>query len=138
MNIVLCCTAVKGKGSYTISKKGKVVSDKVFKIQGTSEDTLKHYTLESIFKGLLDVKERVSHEDLLLIEVGNVHLCDWLNGATEYKGYEDELDKVFDALNKIDCRYMFAKTDVKKAKSILGREVEKVKLQGISSLDEMV
>lgn len=119
MNIILSCYAVKGKGCFVLEKEGKVFHKEVFSIRKSDESTLKEYTFEAILKGLKYARTLVNHEDLLLIELHNTHLVKWLNGQTDYKGYEVYLDSIFSLIETLDCRYLFSKTDVKKAKKVL-------------------
>ena len=105
-NFRLSCYAGRtlGKCGYTIELEGAVLNKSVFK---TPSDNSKECILEAIYRGLKAVKKSIKHEDLLIIEVQNVHLCEWLNGLKEYKGYEEYLDRVFLTLEGIDCSYRF-------------------------------
>ena len=139
MNIILSCYSIKGKGCFLLEKEGKIVHKEVFNIKKEENSTLKEYTFESIIKGLKHAKNIVSHEVLLLIELHNAHLVSWLNGQTEYKGYEDYLDIIFPLIENLDCRYLFSKTDVKKAKRVLeeDRPVAPKLYSALSVFDEL-
>lgn len=107
MNYRLSCASnrVLGKNCYVLELAGRRVSGKVFKFTG---DNIKENILETVFQGIKMARTYVNHEDILFIEIQNVHLCDWLNGMKEYSGYETGLDKVFDVLESTDCRYKFS------------------------------
>lgn len=95
---------VKSTGAFSIEKEGRIIGEKTFKLQ---EENLKRGSLVVIEKALRTVKLICKHEDTLYIEVQNQHLCNWLAGLEEKKGYEVDLDKVFSTLQSIDCRYKF-------------------------------
>ena len=133
MNIKLSCTADKkmGRGAYIIYKGGKRVVSESFSIKGMGESsTLKEYVFVAVTKALLSVRNIVNHEDLLLIELPNNHMVEWLNGSKEYKGYNKYLDEISDIIDTIDCRYLFTKSDVNEVKKMLEVKEEE-KIQGI-------
>lgn len=133
MNIRLVCSASdkKSKGAYIVYKGGKVEAKEVFSIQPKDNATLKEYTFESLIKGLRVVRSMVSHDDLLLVELPNVHMVEWLNGSKEYKGYSSYLDEILSIIDTIDCKYLFTKTKVKGAVALLDESVTKVEVTGI-------
>lgn len=136
MNIVLSCTADKkiGKGAYLIRKGGKRVVSETFSIYGKdSEATLKEYVFDSLIRGLRNVRSQVEHNDLLLIELPNIHMVEWLNGTKEYKGYNKYLDEISDIIDTLDCRYLFSKGSVKDVKKMLSEKNE-VKVEGAVEL----
>lgn len=92
------------KIGYTLEAKGSVIDEKISKFKGNN---IKENALEALYAGLCACRGRLKHEDLLMIEVQNVHLCNWLNGLIEYKDYSEGLDKVFAMLESLDCRYRF-------------------------------
>lgn len=106
MNYRLSCGTdrVKGKNCFVCESEGRELKSLVFK---TISSNMKENILETIFRGIKGVRDMVSHNDILCIEVQNQHLCQWLSGEVEYKGYEDYLDKVFSVLESVDCRYKF-------------------------------
>lgn len=122
---------VNGKNCYTIESKGKVIKSKVFRFTG---DNIKENALECICKALLEIQNLVSHDDILIIEVQNVHLTEWLDGMKEYKGYETGLDKVFDVLEYIDCRYRFKLNKNPYAKLIGTNDITKEQYTSSSDL----
>lgn len=95
---------VKGKRGFLLIKGGAVTASKVSKFEG---DNIKENALEVIVQGITVVRNEIAHEDLLIIEVQNSHLCNWLSGSVEYREYSVGLDKVFAQLDTVDCRYRF-------------------------------
>lgn len=92
------------KVGFTLELKGKVISEKIFRFKGTN---IKENALEAIYAGLCACRGKLKHDDVLIVEVQNIHLCNWLNGLQEYKDYNEGLDNVFAMLESIDCRYRF-------------------------------
>lgn len=136
MNVVLTCYAKKGKGSFTIEREGKTVYKDVFNINKVGV-TLKEYIFEVITKGLKVARTFINHDDLLLICLQNGHMVEWLNGSKDYKDYSKYLDVVYDIIDTLDCKYLFTLSNVKKAKDIIGCDVVKDELTGVSSLLDM-
>ena len=133
MNIRLSCIgdSKKRRGAFVIYRGGKVECKDSFSIPFKGdESTLKEYTFEAIIRGLRNVRNFVNHEDMLLIEVPNAHMSDWLNGKKEYKGYNKYLDDISSIIDTIDCRYLFTKSAVKDAKGILDEKVA-IKTSGV-------
>ena len=99
MNCRLSCGANRKlkKIGYTYEVGGRIEDSGVFKTVSTN---MKENILESIIKGMKACRGKVHHEDLLIIEVQNQHLAQWLSGEVTYKGYEDYLDRLFDVLDK--------------------------------------
>lgn len=114
---------VKSIGAYSIEKEGRIVDsgEKTFRLQ---EGNLKKGSLVVIEKALRIVKLVCKHEDILYIEVQNQHLCSWLSGLEEKKGYEAELDKVFSTLQGIDCRYKFLFVPSNSASKLVEKGIE--------------
>lgn len=106
MNIKLsvCTNRVKGKSGYAVYIDGDV---KASNVGGLTSNNIKEDILNKLAKGLRACREFVSHEDILYIEIQNQHLCSWLDGKVEYKGYSEGLDSVFEVLESLDCRYKF-------------------------------
>lgn len=136
LNIRLVCTSNNKRGAFVIYKDGRVASKDSFSIPNKgNEAMLKEYVFESVIRGLRNVRGFVSHDDLLLIEVPNNHMAEWLNGSKEYKGYSKYLDEISDIIDTIDCRYMFAKSDVREAKKLLDEKIS-IKVEGVNSVFE--
>lgn len=106
MNIKLSvyCSRPKGKSGFVVYKDGRVVESK---INSTNGDNIKEEVMIILTKGLRACRNVVSHDDILYIEIQNQHLCSWLSGCVEYKGYSEFLDAVFEVLESLDCRYRF-------------------------------
>lgn len=106
MNIKLSVytNRTKGLSGYGIMISGGFKETYVGK---TTSDNIKEDVLVSLSKGLRACRNIVSHDDILYIEIQNQHLCNWLNGNLEYKGYSSGLDEAFNALESLDCRYRF-------------------------------
>lgn len=100
----ICTLRTKGKHGYIIEVGGRPLETYV---SGLSSMNLKKDVLELLPKALRAVKPYVKHEDLIAIEIQNTHLQQWLSGLVDYKDYSDELDRVFEVLESIDCRYKF-------------------------------
>ena len=125
---------VKHKCGYTIELEGAVIVKSVFKLPS---ENLKESILETVYRGLKAVKKFMKHEDLLNIEIQNIHLCEWLSGLKEYRGYEEYLDKVFLTLESIDCSYKFRFEKKPFASVIVNTEdVDKLKVSSTKRLLE--
>lgn len=124
---------VHGKrGFVLIGERGGVVVEKITKFEG---DNIKENALECISQGLSAVKNIVAHEDLLLIEVQNCHLCRWLDGSIENKSYSAGLDKVFAQIESIDCRYRYSMVAKPLAKFYMaGKDFTKLETVGVDDL----
>ena len=123
---------VHGKRCFLLMKDGRVVAEKISKFEGTN---IKENALECIFQGLNAAKNEVEHEDLLLIEVQNSHLCNWLDGSIENKEYCEGLDKVFATIEGIDCRYRYVLNSKPVAKGYMqGKDITRVQTVGLDDL----
>lgn len=129
MNIKLSVysSRTKGKSGYAIYEKGSVIDSRV---SCTSSSNIKEDVLISLSKGLRSCRGRVSHDDILYIEIQNQHLCSWLSGCVEYKGYSKYLDEAFSVLESLDCRYKFMFVGKPTAKKLI--EEGKVEVKGVS------
>ena len=124
---------VQGKRCFILEGDGRVLSEKVSKFSG---DNIKENALTCVYQGLIACKGVVTHDDILVIEVQNSHLCEWLNGLSEHKNYSEALEKVFDMLDKVDCRYRFCHDVEPTTKRYLKKsEITKVE---VSSVDDMM
>lgn len=95
---------VNGKVCFVIESGGKILNDKIISFKGTN---IKENALSIIYQGIKSCSLLLEHEDILVIEVQNRNLCDWLNDEVEYKDYFTYLYKVFAVLELLDCRYLF-------------------------------
>lgn len=136
MNYRLCTFADRkgGKCGFVIENNGHILDSKIEKFVGSN---IKENALHIIYLGLRACKNVVHHGDMLLVDVQNVHLCHWLNGAVEYKDYSDWLDRVFCTLETLDCRYRFYldKGDSFIKKFVADNGVTKV---SVGSIDDMM
>ena len=118
---------------FIVEAEGKILEEKISKFEGNN---IKENALQVVLQGLRACRNKVSHNDILLIEVQNVHLCNWLNGLKEYEGYNVWLDKIFELIETLDCRYLFYFNKKPFAKDyIKGKGVTKVE---VSSIDDMM
>lgn len=123
---------VKGKRCFILMRDGKIIAEKISKFDG---DNIKENALACISQGLCATKNVISHEDLLLIEVQNSHLCHWLDGSIENKEYSDGLDKVFAQIEGIDCRYRYLLNAKPIAKTYMeNKGITQVKTIGVDDL----
>lgn len=130
MNYRLSCATdrVGKKNGYVLEKQGIELCSSFFK---PVNDNIKDNILETVYRGLKSAGLYVSHDDILLIEIQNMHLFNWLSGLVEYKGYEGYLDKVFEVLEGIDCRYRFVFEKRPYAKMLFSsRDYDKIKGSG--------
>lgn len=121
------------KSGYVLLLNGSVLAEKVMRFRG---DNIKENALSALYNGLLACKSQIHHNDVVVIEVQNQHLCNWLNGLVEYDGYADYLDKVFSVLEMFDCRYSFYfSKDVFAKKYISDKSFTSVK---VGTIDDMM
>lgn len=124
---------VDKKRGFTIEAEGKILEEKISKFEG---DNIKENALQTILQGIRACRSLPSHNDILIIEVQNIHLCNWLNGLQEYKEYNEWLDKIFELLETLDCRYSFYFNKKPFAKEyIKGKGITKV---SVGSVDDMM
>ena len=109
---------VKGKHGYVLEHAGKTVAVRVSK---TKSSNIKEDILMVITEGLREARSYVKHEDILYIEVQNIHLQQWLSGMVEYKEYSKYLDDVFEVLESMDCRYKFVFEKEPYAKQVVSK-----------------
>ena len=132
MNIKLSVfsSRTKSRSGFAVYVNGDMVEYNVSKV---TDSNIKVDVLNQLAKGLRACRSHISHEDILYIEIQNQHLCAWLNGNMEYKGYSEHLDSAFEVLESLDCRYkfMFVKEPVVK-NFVLTSEI---KLEGHSLED---
>lgn len=131
----VCSVRTKGRHGYVIEADGRSL---VTQVSGITSVNLKKDILEVLSKALRALKPLVYHEDLVAIEIQNIHLQQWLSGLVDYKDYSEELDRVFEVLESIDCRYRFIFKPEPYAKGIvLQTELDKSTFGGFS-VEDMV
>lgn len=137
MNIRLSCVCdrVSRRNFYIVEQNGYLVSSSVYPLLG---DNIKKNALNAVERGLRCVKQVASHEDLIVIEIQNRHLADWISGRKESKGYELELDSVFEVLESIDSRYMVKFLPCPTAKAVLkDRGIDTPKVTGVDFMNDL-
>lgn len=95
----------KGKACYVLELGGREIDSKIQKIKSRN---IKEEALNILEIGLRSCRSIVKHDDILIIDIQNRHLHQWLDESVEYNGYNESLDKVFDTLDTLDCRYRFS------------------------------
>lgn len=133
MNYRLSCASDRkaGKNGYSIEVNGRGIDSSVFKLVSNN---IKENIVECVYRGLKAARNYVSHDDVLCIEIQNIHLKDWLSGNKSYKGYEDCMDKTFEVLESVDCRYRFVYVDCPEMmRELKYREFDKEKCMGIEA-----
>ena len=99
---------VSEKDCFILLKEGRVIAEKVSRFFG---DSIKENVLQTLYQGFLACRGVLTHDDILVIEIQNRHVHSWLSGLVDYDEYGAYLDKVFDVLETLDCRYKFFFTD---------------------------
>lgn len=133
INLSICSHRVLGKNCYSVDISGKCVSSDIFSFHG---DNIKKNILQTVHKGLRDVRRFVTHNSVIVIEIQNRHLAQWLDGETESSGYEEELGNIFELLESIDGRYMIVFEKNPRAKKLLGKKKE-MNLVGVDFIESM-
>lgn len=131
MNYRLSCHSDRGSGKsiFVLEKEGVEVASLV---SASKTDNVKINVLASLKRGLQHARGYLNHKDILIIELQNQHLASWIDGKVESKGYEEELEGVFEVLETVDCRYKVVVTSNSIAKKVmLNRSVSKPKLEDI-------
>ena len=121
----------KGKAGYVLFYKGSVLAEKVISFKSGG---LKEKTLHCIYIGVKECVSKVQHENILTIEIPNKYLCSWLNGMIEYKGYTEQLEKIFNVIENLDCRYVFRYSEAPLAKRYISK-ADLTKMQVTAAVD---
>ena len=125
-----------GKSCVLVKEDGIVKKLKYIPIN--SEDAnIKKELLVALNTGLLFAKNFAKHDGVLLIEVPNQHLCNWLEEKEEKEGYGELLNKVFESLEDIDSTYMFYFKKKNSAYMAIEREYKTTEKEEMSSLDSV-
>ena len=131
MNIKLSVYSnrLRGKSGYAVyTDKGLVE----VRVSGTESSNIKGDVLITLAKGLRACRKYAGHSDILYIEIQNQHLCNWLEGCVEYKGYSSFLDDAFEALESLDCRYRFVFVKNPVAKRLVDEGSSQIKGMSLS------
>lgn len=141
MNVLLSVNARnENKGyvfGYVIKKQGKTVAEHTSIRTDKGRDSLKTLQLEEIINGLAKLRGLVEHEDVLTIEIENRWVYEWLELEREQQKYIQYIDKVFDILNTLDCKYRFLHNETPQVNLLLDRGVQKEKVKLLSSIEMM-
>lgn len=141
MNVLLSVNARNEKNGYVygyvIKKQGKTVAEHTSIRIDTGRDSLKTLQLEEIIDGLAKLRGLIEHEDVLTIEIENRWVYEWLELEREQQKYIKYIDKVFDILDTLDCKYRFLHNETPQVNLLLDKGVQKEKVKLLSSVEMM-
>ena len=141
MNVLLSVNARNEKNGYVfgyvIKKQGKTVAEHTSIRTDKGRDSLKTLQLEEIIAGLAKLRGLVEHEDVLTIEIENRWVYEWLELEREQQQYIQQIDKVFDILDTLDCKYRFLHNETPQVNLLLDRGVQKERVKLLSSVEMM-
>lgn len=141
MNVLLSVNARNEKNGYVfgyvIKKQGKTVAEHTSIRTDKGRDSLKTLQLEEIIDGLAKLRGLVEHEDVLTIEMENRWVYEWLELEREQQKYIQYIDKVFDILDTLDCKYRFLHNETPQVNLLLDKGVQKEKVKLLSSVEMM-
>lgn len=141
MNVLLSVNARNEKSGYVfgyvIKKQGKIVAEHTSIRTDKGRDSLKTLQLEEITDGLAKLRGLVEHEDVLTIEIENRWVYEWLELEREQSKYIQYIDKVFDILDTLDCKYRFLHNETPQVNLLLDKGVQKERVKLLSSVEMM-
>lgn len=141
MNVLLSVNARNEKNGYVfgyvIKKQGKTVAEHTSIRTDKERDSLKTLQLEEIIDGLAKLRGLVEHEDVLTIEIENRWVYEWLELEREQQKYIQQIDKVFDILDTLDCKYRFLHNETPRVNLLLDMGVQKERVELLSSVEMM-
>jgi len=141
MNVLLSVNARNEKNGYVfgyvIKKQGKTVAEHTSIRTDKGRDSLKTLQLEEIIDGLAKLRGLVEHKDVLTIEIENRWVYEWLELEREQQKYMKYIDKVFDILDTLDCKYRFLHNETPQVNLLLDKGVQKEKVKLLSSVEMM-
>lgn len=141
MNVLLSVNARNEKNGYVfgyvIKKQGKTVAEHTSIRTDKGRDSLKTLQLEEIINGLAKLRGLVEHDDVLTIEIENRWVYEWLELEREQQKYIQYIDKVFDILDTLDCKYRFLHNETPQVNLLLDRGVQKERVKLLSSVEMM-
>lgn len=141
MNVLLSVNARNEKNGYVfgyvIKKQGKTVAEHTSIRTDKERDSLKTLQLEEIIDGLAKLRGLVEHDDVLTIEIENRWVYEWLELEREQQKYIQHIDKVFDILDTLDCKYRFLHNETPQVNLLLDKGVQKEKVKLLSSVEMM-
>lgn len=108
--------SVSEKG-FALVRDGKSLVAKAFTGRNKRE-----VLLQNIQRGVVAGKDFVKHNDILIIEINDSYVYNWLKEDSPNTNYLDQFTATHTALNKLICKYRF----VLNTKPIVNRlELEK-------------
>lgn len=141
MNVLLSVNARNEKNGYVfgyvIKKQGKTVAEHTSIRTDKGRDSLKTLQLEEIIDGLAKLRGLVEHKDVLTIEIENRWVYEWLELEREQQKYIQQIDKVFDILDTLDCKYRFLHNETPQVNLLLDMGVQKERVKLLSSVEMM-
>lgn len=141
MNVLLSVNARNEKNGYVfgyvIKKQGKIVAEHTSIRTDKGRDSLKTLQFEEIIDGLAKLRGLVEHADVLTIEMENRWVYEWLELEREQQKYIQYIDKVFDILDTLDCKYHFLHNETPQVNLLLDRGVQKERVKLLSSTEMM-
>lgn len=141
MNVLLSVNARNEKNGYVfgyvIKKQGKTVAEHTSIRTDKGRDSLKTLQLEEIIDGLAKLRGLVEHDDVLTIEIENRWVYEWLELEREQQKYIQYIDKVFDILDTLDCKYRFLHNETPQVNLLLDMGVQKERVKLLSSVEMM-
>ena len=141
MNVLLSVNARNEKNGYVfgyvIKKHGKTVAEHTSIRTDKGRDSLKTLQLEEIIDGLAKLRGLVEHEDVLTIEIENRWVYEWLELEREQQKHIQQIDKVFDILDTLDCKYRFLHNETPQVNLLLDMGVQKERVKLLSSVEMM-
>lgn len=141
MNVLLSVNARNEKNGYVfgyvIKRQGKTVAEHTSIRTDKGQESLKTLQLEEIIDGLAKLRGLVEHEDVLTIEIENRWVYEWLELEREQQKYIQQIDKVFDILDSLDCKYRFLHNETPQVNLLLDRGVQKERVKLLSSIEMM-
>lgn len=141
MNVLLSVNARNEKKGYVfgyvIKKQGKTVAEHTSIRTDKGRDSMKTLQLEEIIDGLAKLRGLVEHDDVLTIEIENRWVYEWLELEREQQKYIQYIDKIFDILDTLDCKYRFLHNETPQVNLLLDRGVQKERVKLLSSVEMM-
>lgn len=141
MNVLLSVNARNEKNGYVfgyiIKKQGKTVAEHTSIRTDKGRDNLKTLQLEEIIDGLAKLRGLVEHKDVLTIEMENRWVYEWLELEREQQKYIQQIDKVFDILDTLDCKYRFLHNETPQVNLLLDMGVQKERVKLLTSVEMM-
>lgn len=110
---MLCYTIYSYEGDYmiklSISEKGfALVRDgKSLIAKAFTGSNKRQLLLQNLQRGIVAGKDFIEHEDILIIEVNDSYVYNWLKEDSPNSKYLEQFTATHIALNKLICKYRF-------------------------------